>query len=145
MLPVLVWSKVKEKHTDKLQSDYQVSISPTFYKQLLRHYSLDKKLQIQTVSREKSCAKDFCTTKVLVKCCICWRYWQQGGFEIKFSKVCFFEVNQALTEPAFRKTGFWKFGLILMWFSKHWKKSWREEIKINWHYTLNLDEGGRKL
>ncbi len=47
MLPVLVWSKLKEKHTDKLQSDYQVSISPTFYKQLLRQYSLDKNIQFQ--------------------------------------------------------------------------------------------------
>jgi hypothetical protein len=47
---------------------FQVSISSTFYEQLLRQYSCAKKLQSQTVTREKLLCKTLSYKKALIKC-----------------------------------------------------------------------------
>jgi len=46
----------------------QESISSTFYDQLWRQHSCANKLQSQTLTREKLCAKHFCTKKARMKC-----------------------------------------------------------------------------
>ncbi len=48
------------------------SILASFYEQLLRRYSFDKKSQSPTIIREKL-PKHFCTKNVLVKCWWNWR------------------------------------------------------------------------
>jgi len=52
------------------------SISPMFYKQLLRQYYFAKRIQSQTVST-KSCSKHICTKKPVVKC---WWNWPLAEF-----------------------------------------------------------------